>query len=118
MLLKWCTKAMMYDIDGIFVLNEINPVIQQLLECSNVCDIQPTEELEVLVRARVQAVLHYSSGILLQLAQPREALQAIEALTKLRVIVAVSDFTLMKYNLKLMIGYYPLRDESLKIAFE
>ena len=52
------------------------------------------------------------------MAKPKEALQAIEALTKLRVIVAVSDFTLMKYNLKLMIGYFPLRDDFLTVSFE
>ena len=43
-LLKWCTKALMYEIDGLFALNEINPVIDQLLACSNICVCKPSEK--------------------------------------------------------------------------
>ena len=42
----------------------------------------------------------------------------IERLTELRNTVDASDFTLMKYNLKLIVGYFPLRDETLTTAFE
>ena len=27
-LLKWCTKALMYDVEGTFSLNEIDPLIE------------------------------------------------------------------------------------------
>ena len=68
-LLKWCTKAMLYDIDGIFALNEINPVLKELHYCAKVCSCEATKEKsEALLRAEVQAVLQYSSGVLLQLA--------------------------------------------------
>jgi len=63
-------------------------------------------------------MLHYSSGILLMMAKPKEALEAIEALTELRYVVDPSDFTLMKYNLKLLTGYFPYREEFLATSFE
>ena len=54
MLLKWCTKAMLYDVDGIFALNEINPVIDQLSQVANVCAYNPTkDQSEALIRAKV-----------------------------------------------------------------
>ena len=118
-LLKWCTKALMYEYDGIFALNEIKPVIDSLSACSKKCTSEAKDdESQKLLRAQVQAILMYSSGILLQMVKPQEALQAIEKLTELRNAVAPSDFILMKYNLKLMTGYFPQREESLAIALE
>ena len=52
------------------------------------------------------------------MAKPKEALEEIEALTELRNTVDPSDFTLMKYNLKLMIGYFPERENFMTNSFE
>ena len=42
----------------------------------------------------------------------------IEALTELRKTVGPSDFILMKFNLKLLIGFFPQRESCLDLSFE
>ena len=60
----------------------------------------------------------YSSGILLQILKPKEALEVIKKLTELRNSVGPSDFILMKFDLKLMIGYFPYKEDIMGTAFE
>ena len=109
----------MYEADGIFALNEVQLVIDMMLACSHICACKPSEEqTEALLRAQVQAPLICSSGFLSLIAKPKEALERIESLTELRKTVDPSDFTLMKYNLKLLIGFFPQREECLTESFE
>ena len=69
-LLKECVKALMYDYDKVFLLNEIDPILDQLYACSSLCKCVKTETSEALQRAQVQAPLLYSKGIILQVSKP------------------------------------------------
>ena len=61
----------MDDIDGIFALNEIQQVIDLLSACSEKSTSEAKDDKnDSLLRAQIQAILMYSSGILIQISKP------------------------------------------------
>ena len=57
------------------------------------------------------APLLYCQGIIYQISEPEKVFPSIEKLSKLRETNGEDDFILTKYLLKLMVGFFPLKDE-------
>ena len=73
---------------------------------------------EILARAQATAPLLYCQGIIYQISEPKKVFPAIEKLSQLRESVSRDDFILTKYLLKLLVGYYPEREEYHSSMFD
>ena len=64
------------------------------------------------------APLLYSQGIIYQISEPDKVFSSIENFSKLRETHGEDEFILTKYLLKLMVGYFPSKTNSLNYMFD